>query len=390
VEVGLQSIGPDAMTLMDRKNNLRAFERGVRAMMGEGIRVKVDLIIGLPGDTADSVRRGLHFLHDGGLVGDLQVFNLAVLPGTAFRHEAKELGLIHQPRPPYYVLRTPMLEHEDLFALMQEAQDLFGVEWDAPPRPVLTFDEPGRVWRVDLDGDESVSTPAEERLQAFTLWLCSTAFDRHMNRACELVRDVLKANPFTTLQVVLESNGAADAVQRHLDVKCLEALTQACQESPTYLDKYYALQPGRLSGAKRIVVLLPFGMRERLDPDWLVAIGEWTTIVWQGDAPPATEAAVDRLRRSAAVSGPQRKDSHGHRNQSSRRHQGRQARPARQETHPLGRHRHARPGPHPPALREGQAAHRAAHVRLPARHRRDRQPRPHPQGGRRRARPHRL
>src|SRR5262249_6188482 len=48
VEVGLQSIEPHAMTLMDRKNNLRAFERGVRAMMNEGIRVKVDLIIGLP------------------------------------------------------------------------------------------------------------------------------------------------------------------------------------------------------------------------------------------------------------------------------------------------------------------------------------------------------
>src|SRR5262249_32014395 len=67
VEVGLQSIEPDAMTLMDRKNNLRAFERGVQAMLREGIRVKVDLIVGLPGDTVESVRRGLHYLHDRGL-----------------------------------------------------------------------------------------------------------------------------------------------------------------------------------------------------------------------------------------------------------------------------------------------------------------------------------
>ncbi|MFO0823683.1 MAG: radical SAM protein [Gemmataceae bacterium] len=36
VEVGLQSIDPDAMRMMDRKNNLRAFERGVRAMRDEG------------------------------------------------------------------------------------------------------------------------------------------------------------------------------------------------------------------------------------------------------------------------------------------------------------------------------------------------------------------
>ena len=37
VEVGLQSIDPDAMILMDRRNNLRAFERGVRARVGQHI-----------------------------------------------------------------------------------------------------------------------------------------------------------------------------------------------------------------------------------------------------------------------------------------------------------------------------------------------------------------
>src|SRR5262245_22508619 len=119
VEVGLQSIEPDAMALMDRKNNLRAFERGVRAMLAEGIRVKVDLIVGLPGDDVGSVRRGLHYLRENGLCSDLQVFNLAVLPGTPFREEAAELGLIHQPRPPYYVLKTPRLDRTDLFGLMQ-------------------------------------------------------------------------------------------------------------------------------------------------------------------------------------------------------------------------------------------------------------------------------
>src|SRR5262249_42980008 len=127
VEVGLQSIEGAAQSLMDRKNNLRAFERGVRAMRAEGIRVKVDLIIGLPGDTVESVRAGLHYLHERGF-HDVQVFNLAVLPGTAFRHEAGALGLTYQPRPPYYVLRTPTLQPHDLFGLLGEAQDLFAIE----------------------------------------------------------------------------------------------------------------------------------------------------------------------------------------------------------------------------------------------------------------------
>jgi len=101
VEVGLQSVDREAMTRMDRRNNLRAFERGFQAMLREGIRVKVDLIIGLPGDTKESVRRGFDYVHSRGLFSDVQVFNLSVLPGTAFRQEASELGLIYQPRPPY-------------------------------------------------------------------------------------------------------------------------------------------------------------------------------------------------------------------------------------------------------------------------------------------------
>ncbi len=164
VEVGLQSVEPDAMTLMDRKNNLRAFERGVRAMMREGIRVKVDLIVGLPGDTTASVRRGLHYLHGNGFT-DVQIFNLAVLPGTAFRQDAAALGLNYQPRPPYYVLGTPTLAREELYGLMQEAQDLFEVEFDARPRPLLHFpaaEERSRLWRVDLDAAERAPPPPPE------------------------------------------------------------------------------------------------------------------------------------------------------------------------------------------------------------------------------------
>jgi radical SAM superfamily enzyme YgiQ (UPF0313 family) len=286
VEVGLQSIEPDAMTRMDRNNNLRAFERGVRAMLNEGIRVKVDLIVGLPGDSVESVRRGLRYLYDGGLASDLQVFNLAVLPGTAFRHEAAQLGLDYQPRPPYYVLKTPTLDRTDLYGLMQEAQDLFDIEFDAQPPPLLEFAEDGtveRVWRVDLDREEGGAPAVERRAQAFTLWLRSADFGRHHERAKASIRQVFVANPFTTLQVVLEpvSHDPSD-VQGMVTPRSLESLTAACQETPTYLDKYYALQPGAVNGAKRVLVVLPLGLRSRMEARWVEGVGEYATIVWRG------------------------------------------------------------------------------------------------------------
>jgi radical SAM superfamily enzyme YgiQ (UPF0313 family) len=288
VEVGLQSIDPEAQKQMDRKNNLRAFERGVRAMLAEGIRVKVDLIVGLPGDTVESVRAGLHFLRDRGLYSDVQVFNLSLLPGTAFRQEAAQLGLVFQPRPPYYLLRTPSLPRQALYELLHEAQELFAVEFDAAPEPVLDFEENGdlkKVLRVELERDQEPGA-AESWAQALTLWLRADDFRGRAAQVCRHVRRVLEANPYTTLQVVLEPRCGDMAAQ--FTPRFLEEVTAACHEAPTYLDRYYALQPGRANGAKRVVVLVPDG--GRVNPAWLAAAEEHATCVLPTDKDVAASA----------------------------------------------------------------------------------------------------
>jgi hypothetical protein len=64
----------------------------------------------------------------------------------------------------------------------------------------------------------------------------------------------------------------------------LSELLAACQANPTYLDKYYALQPERPNGAKRLIVLLPLAMRERLPPEWVADVGNLASVVWRGGA----------------------------------------------------------------------------------------------------------
>ena len=285
VEVGLQSIDPEAMSRMDRKNNLRAFERGVNAMLREGIRVKVDLIVGLPGDTVESIRKGLHYLLDGGLYSDVQVFNLAVLPGTAFREEAAALGLVFQPRPPYYILRTPTMNAGDIMGLMQEAQDLFAVEFDAPPAPTLSLGEradAANVWHVDLDVGEDFDLP-NRRAQAFTLWLHAKNFEVRRQEASTMIRRSLREDPFTTLQIVLDAgeNLDADEVRQSIDASVVAGLLKACLEQPSYLDKFAAWQPGRAIGAKRVILLLAAATRAGLSAQWLDEIQQIATIVWR-------------------------------------------------------------------------------------------------------------
>ena len=65
----------------------------------------------------------------------------------------------------------------------------------------------------------------------------------------------------------------------------------ACQANPTYLDKFYGLQPGRMNGAKRLILLLPSALRDTLSPKWLDSVAEIATLVWQSDSEQA------RLRR---------------------------------------------------------------------------------------------
>ena len=280
VEIGLQSLDRRAQDLMGRKVRLAAFERGAKAMLDAGIKVRVDLILGLPGDTPDSVRRSLEYLHQSKLYSEVQVFNLSVLPGTAFRGESQQLGLIYQPRPPYYVLETPSLGLDEICELMDEAQEAFQLEFDplAPPRPEPIVDREGmvRVARVDLDGEADGLPPPERRAQAFTLALRSGDFDRQRARAAELIRRVVDDNPYTSLDVLLEPVGDPS----HLTLRALAGLLEACFSSSSYLDLYYSMQPNRLLGAKRLVAVLPLQSREQLPPAWIEQAGEFATLAW--------------------------------------------------------------------------------------------------------------
>jgi radical SAM superfamily enzyme YgiQ (UPF0313 family) len=282
VEIGLQSVEPEAWRLMGRPTNLPAFERGVKAMLAEGIKARVDLIVGLPGDTVESVRRGIEYLHRTRAYSETQVFNLSILPGTAFRREAERLGLRYQPWPPYYVLQTPTLGMEDIFALMEEAQEAFGVEFDALPPPRLDLLDEKCVCRVDLDTIESVADGRGPTARggavslAFTLWFRSADFHQRRREAAELIRRLLADNPHTTLQVVLEPTGDPD----RLTAETLESLLAACYETTTYLDRYYSLHPGRLLGSKRLIVLLPKKSSRRPSVAWRRQVAEYATLLF--------------------------------------------------------------------------------------------------------------
>lgn len=300
VEVGLQSVDPHAQALMDRKSRLETIERGVRAMRDEGIGVKIDLIVGLPGDTPDTIRAGFDFLLDRGLGEDVQVFNLSILPGTAFRQEAPSHGLTYQPRPPYYVLGSPALSLADMYGLMQEAQEAFGITFDPLPEPTLDHADSNGIARgatIDLDADDHSLPDADRRANAFVLKFRSRDFGHAAPLAVKLVREVLEANPHTTLTVALEAKGSPASI----DERVLAELTAACQFAPSYLDRYYAMLPGleRPVGAKRLVVVAAAAERGAVGPVWERAVEECADLVWTTPAPDGERVKAEVADRAS-------------------------------------------------------------------------------------------
>lgn len=303
VEIGLQSVDPTAQSLMDRRNNLKAFERGIAAMLEAGLRVKVDLIIGLPGDTVSSVRRGFEYLKSNELYSTVQVFNLAVLPGTAFRQEATTLGLNFQYRPPYYVLETPTLNTSDLYELMSEAQTVFESVWDPFPEPKLSFTCSSN-WieciEIDLNSNWNVddllqSHPSARRAQAITLWIRGDDFRGNQSQLITVVQNLLLDNPHSTMQIVLQPTASAECIPTWLPAKLLEA----CYSQPNYLDRFYSLSPNGSAGSKRVLLLIEANRRNRLESQWLEEIADGCTVIYHGD--PIDEDELDYFELSVGA-----------------------------------------------------------------------------------------
>jgi hypothetical protein len=118
--------------------------------------------------------------------------------------------------------------------------------------------------------------------QAFTVWLKGRDLHEQKVAAAAAVATAVEHNPHGTFQVVVEPTGDP----RRVTPALIEALLEAAFATNSYLDRFYAVMPGRPKGAKRIVVVVPSAERERLGPAWGQTIGDYATIVWQSATDP--------------------------------------------------------------------------------------------------------
>lgn len=126
VQVGLQSSRPEILRSLHRSLDPDNFSRQVRLLAAEGVTFGIDLIYGLPGDDYQGFCQSLTFaLHLA--PNHLDIFPLAVLPGTPLHRRREEFAIESGDDAPYLLQRSASWSEADMTRSRQlaAAVDLF-------------------------------------------------------------------------------------------------------------------------------------------------------------------------------------------------------------------------------------------------------------------------
>ncbi len=113
LQIGLQSAIPDVLSRVNRKISPDAFADKIALLNASGVIFGFDLIYGLPGDNFEGFKHSLDYalrLQP----NHLDIFPLAVLPGTALYDEAGAFHLHYLPDAPYTLISSPGFTESDM------------------------------------------------------------------------------------------------------------------------------------------------------------------------------------------------------------------------------------------------------------------------------------
>ena len=150
-EVGVQSFNADVNRLIGRRQDCEKLEDNLRFLRSKtGVHVHADLIVGLPGESVESLARGFDRLIRLN-PQEIQVGILKRLRGTPIVRHDQEWGMIYSPDPPYEILQNRLIDFTAMQRLRRFARfwDLLGnsgnfVEttpliWNKADSPFIAF-----------------------------------------------------------------------------------------------------------------------------------------------------------------------------------------------------------------------------------------------------------
>jgi hypothetical protein len=126
LQIGLQSSNPHVLKNVGRAFDRQDFVAKVTLLNESGAVFGFDLMYGLPGDTLRGFNESIDFAL-GLYPNHLDIFPLAVLPGTALAARHKAIGLNCLPDPPYTLISSPTFSAAEMAqaGMLAAACDIF-------------------------------------------------------------------------------------------------------------------------------------------------------------------------------------------------------------------------------------------------------------------------
>ncbi|WP_321368564.1 B12-binding domain-containing radical SAM protein [uncultured Desulfuromusa sp.] len=158
VQIGLQSATPQVLNPLHRNLSPQQMERRLKQMSIAGITYGLDLIYGLPGDNHCGFKKSLDFALRQ-QPNQIDIFPLAVLPGTELFDHQQEFGIQSERRPPYLLQSNATYSQQDLrkSSVLAAATDIFYNR--------------GRAVGFFLPLCKTLKSSPSAFLQQFSLWL---------------------------------------------------------------------------------------------------------------------------------------------------------------------------------------------------------------------------
>jgi len=200
LQIGLQSSNAEVLAAVGRPGfDPEGFARKVRVLEAEGLVYGLDLIYGLPGDCFAGFKRSLDYalaLRP----NHLDVFPLAVLPGTDLADRADSLGLVVERGSPHLLLSSPSFPISDMAKAraLARAVDLFysrgrAVAWFPTALAPIKSKPAAFLSRFAERGVADAAEPSSEEIEGAQLSFLEGEYERKgLGNLLPALRDLVR------------------------------------------------------------------------------------------------------------------------------------------------------------------------------------------------------
>ena len=115
-EIGVQTVNETALSIVKRKTNLKKLFANLQKLKSTNIKLHLDLIAGLPGESFESFKKSFDTVY-AVRPDEIQLGFLKILKNAGLEQDSSRLGIVYISEPPYEVLFTNEICYDELLRL---------------------------------------------------------------------------------------------------------------------------------------------------------------------------------------------------------------------------------------------------------------------------------